>query len=260
MKFRRSLERLKEKAPQLLIIAFVVFIVLVILLDSLEDTAIEGGPFKGTPLYALLSAATMITHDITSTISSWGYVGIFSLMLIEASSLPVPSEVILPFSGYLISHGYLNFYLTVLISTLAGIMGSLIDYYIGLKGTNLLSRRKVFDKLFFDKMRLETAERWFNKYGAFVVFAGRMVPGFRTLISFPAGAVKMRLTKFIAYTTAGCLLWNAVLISIGVYVGANWGEVAGVSRYIIIGFLATVLVTFIVFLIRRRKGTLPKRS
>jgi membrane protein DedA with SNARE-associated domain len=255
LKFRRSLERLKGKAPQLLVLAFVVFVVLVILLDTLEDTSIEGGSFKGTPLEALLSAVTMITQSVTSTISSWGYAGIFSLMLIEASSLPVPSEVILPFSGYLISQGYLNFFLTVLVSTLAGITGSLIDYYIGLKGINLLARRKVLDKLFFDKRRLEMAERWFNKYGAFVVFAGRMVPAFRTLISFPAGAVKMRLTKFIVYTAAGCLVWNAFLIYIGVYVGANWGEVAGVSRYIIIGFLAAVLVGLIVFLIRRRKGT-----
>lgn len=254
MKFRRSLVRLKGKAPQLLVLAFVAFVILVILLDTLEDTSIEGASFKGTPLDALLNAVTMITQNVTATIKSWNYVGIFSLMLLEASSLPIPSEVILPFSGYLISQGHLNFLITILVSTLAGTTGSLIDYYIGMKGITLLARRKVLDKLLFDKTRLEMAERWFNKYGTFAVFLGRMIPGFRTLISFPAGAVKMHLTKFIAYTTAGCLMWNAFLIYIGVYMGANWREVAGVSRYIIIGFLTAVLLALIVFLIRRRKG------
>jgi membrane protein DedA with SNARE-associated domain len=260
LKFRRSLERLKEKAPQLLVLAFVAFVILVIVLDTLEDTSIEGVAFKGTPLEALLSAVTMITQSVTATISSWNYVGIFSLMLLEASSLPIPSEVILPFSGYLISQGHLNFLITILVSTLAGTTGSLIDYYIGMKGITLLARRKVLDKLLFDKTRLEMAERWFNKYGAFVVFLGRMIPGFRTLISFPAGAVKMHLAKFIVYTTAGCLMWNTFLIYIGVYVSANWREVAGVSSYIIIGFLIVVLVTLIAFLIRRRKGRQPTKN
>jgi membrane protein DedA with SNARE-associated domain len=261
LKFRRSLERLKGKAPQLLVLAFVVFVILVILLDTLEDTSIERAAFKGTPLDALLSAVTMITQNVTATIKSWNYVGIFSLMLLEASSLPVPSEVILPFSGYLISQGLLNFLITLLVSTLAGTTGSLIDYYIGMKGITLLARRKVLDKLLFGKTRLEMAERWFNKYGAFVVFLGRMIPGFRTLISFPAGAVKMHLAKFILYTTAGCLMWNAFLIYIGVYVGANWREVAGVSRYIIIGFLvAAVLVALIVLLNGRRKGRQPTKN
>jgi len=80
-----------------------------------------------------------------------------------------------------------------------------------------------------------------------------MVPGFRTLVSFPAGAVKMVLSKFVVYTTAGCLVWNVILIYIGVYLGEKWREVAGVSHYIIIGFAAAILVALIVFLIRRRK-------
>jgi membrane protein DedA with SNARE-associated domain len=82
-----------------------------------------------------------------------------------------------------------------------------------------------------------------------------MIPGFRTLVSFPAGAVKMPLRKFAAYTTGGCLVWNAFLVHIGVYLGSNWREVAGVSRYLIIGVLAAILVVLVVFLIRRRKRT-----
>lgn len=100
---------------------------------------------------------------------------------------------------------------------------------------------------------MNTAERWFNKYGAPVVFLSRVVPGFRTLISFPAGAVKMPLSKFITYTTAGCLVWDIILIYIGVYVGANWREAAGVAHYLIILAAIALLIVFALFLIRRRK-------
>jgi membrane protein DedA with SNARE-associated domain len=252
---RRNLERFKGKAPQLLVLAIVVFVILIILLETLEDTLIEGGTFKGTPLDLLLNAVIMLTRDVTATVSSWGYAGIFLLMLFEASSLPVPSEVVLPFSGYLISLGQINLWLTILVSTLAGITGSLVDYYVGMKGIDLLTRRKALGKLLLNKARLETAERWFNKYGSLVVFLGRFVPGFRTLVSFPAGAVKMSLTRFIAFTLAGCLVWNAFLTYIGVYVGTNWREVAGVSHYVIIGVVAVILVAFVVFLISRKRGT-----
>jgi membrane protein DedA with SNARE-associated domain len=248
---------LKGKAPQLLVLAIVVFVILIILLETLEDTLIEGGTFKGTPLDLLLNAVIMLTRDVTATVSSWGYAGIFLLMLFEASSLPVPSEVVLPFSGYLVSLGQLNLWLTILVSTIAGITGSLIDYYIGMKGINVLIRQKTLGKL-LNKTRLETAERWFSKYGSLVVFLGRMIPGFRTLVSFPAGAVKMSLTRFIAFTLAGCLIWNTFLTYIGVYIGTNWREVAGVSHYIIIGVVAVILVAFVVFLIRRKQGNLKQ--
>jgi membrane protein DedA with SNARE-associated domain len=121
-----------------------------------------------------------------------------------------------------------------------------------MKGVNLLAEHKIRGKTLFNKARLETAKRWFKRYGVLAVFLSRMVPGFRTLVSFPAGAVKMPLPRFIAYTLAGCLIWNILLIYVGVYLGTNWQEVAGVSHYILIGFAATIFIAFIVLLIRRR--------
>jgi membrane protein DedA with SNARE-associated domain len=250
---RQSLQRLRRKAPQLLILAIITVLVLIVLLGTLEDTLIEGGPFTGTPLDLLLRALVTLTQNATSTVSSWGYAGIFLLMLLEASSLPVPSEVILPFAGYLVSLGQFNVWITILISTLAGMMGSLVDYYIGMKGMNLLAQRRVLDRVFFSRARLETVEKWFDKYGSLVVFLGRMIPGFRTLVSFPAGAVKMPLRKFTAYTACGCLVWDAFLIYIGIYVGVNWREVAGVSHYLILGVVAAILVVIAVLLIKRKR-------
>jgi membrane protein DedA with SNARE-associated domain len=256
MTITRNLESLKEKAPRLLPLAVVVIVILVILLDTLEDTLIEGGSFTDTSLALLFNFIIAFTQNVTAAVSSWSYAGIFSLMLLESSSLPIPSEVVLPFAGYLVSQGQLNLWITVLVSTFAGVTGSLIDYYIGLKGMNLLARRKILNRLLFSEAQLKRAEGWFKRYGVLAVFLSRMVPGFRTLVSFPAGAVKMLLPKFIAYTMAGCLVWNAILIYGGVCLSANWREVAGVSHYIIIGFAAAILIAFIVFLIRRRKKSL----
>ena len=255
MKFRQELGRIKRKAPQLLLVAIVVIVIAIIFLDTLEDTLIEGGSFAGTPLGTIANAIVVFTQSVTATVSTWGYSGIFLLMLLESSSLPIPSEVILPFSGYLVSLGQLNVWIVIIVSTLAGIAGSLIDYYIGMKGTNLLARRRILDKLLFNKARLETAEKWFDKYGAFAVFLSRMVPGFRTLVSFPAGAMKMSMRKFVAYTTGGCLIWNTFLIYIGIYLGTDWRIAASISHYLIIGAAAVILVGIFVFLIRRKNRT-----
>jgi len=254
---RPSLRRLRGKAPQIVVLAIVVIVVLIVLLDTLEDTLVEGGPFTGTPVDLLLRAVLTLTQNVTATVSSLGYAGVFLLMLLEASSLPIPSEVILPFSGYLVSQGQLNLWITILVSTVAGIAGSMVDYYVAMKGTKLLVQRKALDKLLFGKVRLETVEAWFKKYGSLAVFLSRFIPGFRTLVSFPAGAVKMPLRKFVPYTISGCLIWNAFLIYTGVYVGANWREVAGLSHYLILGLLSAILLALIVFFVRRRKARPP---
>ena len=233
--------------------AVVVVVIVLVLLDTLEDTMIERGGFSGTPFALLLNAIVMLTESVTATVSSWDYAGIFFLMLLESSSLPIPSEVILPFSGYLVSLDQLNLWLTILVSTLAGITGSMVEYYVGMKRMDLLARQKTH--VLFSKARMETAERWFNKYDALMVFLSRLIPGSRALVSFPAGAVKMPLQKFVAYTTAGCLVGNAFLTCVGEYVGASWREVAGVSHYLIIGFLAAFLVALAWFLIERRRRT-----
>jgi membrane protein DedA with SNARE-associated domain len=246
---------LKGKAPQLLVLAIAIFVILIISLDTLEDTLIEGGSFGGTHLALLLNVIIAFTQNVTLTVSSLGYAGIFSLMLLESSSLPIPSEVVLPFAGYLVSQGQLNFWMTISIATLAGITGSLIDYYVGLKGVELIARQRILGKLPLNETRLETAKRWFKKYGVVAVFLSRLVPAFRTLISFPAGAMKMPLSKFIACTVAGCLAWNATLIYVGIYLGANWREIAGVSHYLIIGFAIAVLTALVIFLISRKKKT-----
>ncbi len=257
-----SISKLRMKLPQILVIAIVAVILAFVLLDTLEDTVIEGEPFAGTPLAAFFNAIITFTHNITGTVQSLGYVGLFVLMVLESSSLPVPSEVILPFTGYLISRGLLNFWAAVLVSTGAGLAGSLVDYYIGLKGMSALSKRASLRNLLYNKGRLTIAENWFKRYGPTTVFLSRLLPGFRTLISFPSGAVKMPLSKFVVYTTAGCLLWDIVLIYAGVVVGTRWRVIAGVASYLIITAVVVLVVALLLFIFsrKRRRKIMPPES
>jgi membrane protein DedA with SNARE-associated domain len=242
---------LRRKAPQIIAAAIIIVIAVYVLFELLEDVFVEGAPLTSGPL---VSAIISFTRDVTATVSSWGYSGIFVLMLLESSSLPVPSEVILPFAGYLVFKGQLNFWVTVIVATAAGVAGSLVDYYIGLKGVQALAKRRILGRVLFSMDQLAFAAIWFNRYGAIMVFVGRLIPGFRTLVSFPAGAVKMSLAKFVAFTTAGCILWNTVLIYVGYYLGIKWREVADVSHYAIIGVIAVFVVLIAAYLmVRRRK-------
>ncbi len=240
----------KRKAPQLIIAAVIIIVAGYFVFEILEDVLVEGSSLTNEPV---IGAIITFTHNVTDTISSWGYAGVFLLMLLEASSLPIPSEVILPFAGYMASVTQLDLGLTILCATIAGICGSLIDYYIGRKGVNVLTKYKLLGHVVFSPEQLATAANWFGKYGAAMVFLGRLVPGVRTFISFPAGAVKMSVAKFVVFTAAGCLIWNSILVYVGYYLGSNWAEVAGVSHYLILGVITVGAVVVAYWLIRRRK-------
>jgi len=247
---KQNLEKVRRKAPQLIVAAIAIGFVIYVLFEILEDVFVENAPMTSGPL---ISAMISLTHNVKDTVQSWGYSGIFVLMLLESSSVPIPSEVILPFAGYLVSTGYLNVWITITIATVAGIAGSLIDYYIGLEGVQSLSRHRILGRVLLSTNQLEIAAKWFNKNGSVMVFLCRLIPGFRTLVSFPAGAVRMPLPKFIVLTTAGCIVWNIILIYVGWYLGKNWAEVASVSRYLILATIIAVVIVVVAYLIKRKE-------
>jgi membrane protein DedA with SNARE-associated domain len=241
---------LRRKAPQIIAATIIIGIAVYVSFEFLEDVFIEGAPLTSGPL---VSAIISFTRNVKDTVSSWGYHGIFGLMVLESSSLPVPSEVILPFSGYLVFKGQLDFWVTVLVATIAAIAGSLIDYYIGLKGIQELTKHRILGRTLFSVDQLTFAGKWFNKYGTLTIFLARLIPGIRTLISFPAGAAKMPLAKFLVFTTAGCILWNSLLIYAGYYLGTNWTEAASASHYILIVVIAVLAALIAAYLVLRRK-------
>lgn len=250
---------LKAKAPKFLVIAIIILIVAYLLLDFLDDTIIEGGAFESSTLGMLLSGLGSFTMTVINLVSSWGYIGIFALMLLEASSLPIPSEAILPFSGYLVSMDMLSFWPVILISTAAGLLGSTIDYYIGMKGMGFLERTSL-SKTILDSSHIETAEKWLKKYGAVSIILSRMIPGFRTVISFPAGALKMPFVRFTIFTTIGCFMWDLVLVYSGLFLGAHWREIAFIFHYLLIGVVSIIVLAVVIFLIWRRKNKISQNK
>lgn len=158
---------------------------------------------------------------ITNAIAAMGYWGIGIGMAIESANIPLPSEVILPYGGYLVSCGRLEFYRAVMAGTIGGTLGSALSYYIGLKGGRpfLLKYGRYFG---FSVKHLETAERWFEQYGEATVFFTRLMPVIRTFISLPAGIAGMNFKRFIAYTFLGSLPWSLLLTYVGLKLGQNW--------------------------------------
>lgn len=157
-----------------------------------------------------------ILAQVTGIISHMGYLGIALCMAIESCNVPLPSEMIQPFSGYLVSTGRFGFVPAVLAGTLGGTFGSVVSYYIGLFAMDS-------PLLFWISPQKKTRLiAWFERYGEKTAFLARLVPGVRTFISLPAGAARMNIVKFIVYTFLGSLVWSILLTYLGYILGANW--------------------------------------
>ncbi len=162
-----------------------------------------------------------------------GYLGVLIAMTIESAMIPLPSELILPFAGFLVSdpnqvepltHGPWTFWIVVVVATLGNTLGSLIAYAIGAYGGRpFLERYGRY--LLIRHHEIELADRFFARYGAQTAFFSRLLPIVRTFISFPAGVARMPLRIFVAYSTAGAFIWSTVLVYAGTILGANWGAI-----------------------------------
>lgn len=222
---------------QLLITILLIFPVIFITVSYLEDfaeTNVQGGT------EGIVSIVTNLPRQAMILATEAGYVGVFILMLAEAAAFPIPSEIILPFAGYLVYKGTLDFWLVLIITTIAALIGSYFDYYVGLKlGQHLLRNRTL---PFVKEEHLRRAEKWFIRYGPIAVALFRLVPAARVLISFPAGLYRMNRAKFLTYTLAGCLPWNVALIYLGWWLGSSWDAVVEAFRYINLVAYAALIV------------------
>ena len=166
----------------------------------------------------------ILANFVIQTIDILGYPGIFFLMLIESAGIPMPSEIIMPFSGFLVAEGKMNFWLVSFVGAFANLAGSLIAYWIGLKGGRALIE-KYGKYILISKKDLDLADRWFVKFGSATAFFGRLLPIVRTYISFPAGVAKMDIKRFSLYTFAGALPWSMLFTWLGVKMGSNWEQI-----------------------------------
>ncbi len=174
-------------------------------------------------IYDLLA---FLSNWIVNFISSAGYWGIFVLMALESALIPVPSEMIMPFSGFLVWEETLSWWPVILWGTIGNLVGSVVAYFIGKYGGRALVL-KYGKYILVSSDDVERAEKWFNKYGSASIFFSRLLPVVRTFISLPAGVAKMPLKKFILYTILGSFIWSFFLTYIGMVLGNNWTSLKG---------------------------------
>lgn len=162
-----------------------------------------------------------ITSWVVEMISNLGYAGVTGLMALESACIPIPSEVIMPFSGYLVWAEKFSFLAVVFWGTVGNLLGSLIAYFAGFFGGRPLIE-KYGKYLLISREDIDRAQGWFSKYGSWSVFFSRLLPVVRTFISLPAGMARMPLGKFCLYTFLGSLPWSFVLTYVGVIMGEQW--------------------------------------
>jgi membrane protein DedA with SNARE-associated domain len=176
---------------------------------------------------------TFVIPFLNSLYGAVGYLGVLIAMAIESAMIPFPSELILPYAGFLISdptqlepitHGPWSFWIVVIVATLGNTIGSLVGYAIGSYGGRpFLQRWGRY--LLIREHEIQSAERFFLRYGAATAFFSRLLPVVRTFISFPAGVARMPLPKFIVFSTAGAFLWSLALVFAGTQLGAHWVDI-----------------------------------
>ena len=193
-----------------------------------------------------------LANFVIQTISTSGYIGIFFLMIAESALIPIPSEIIMPFSGYLVSTGKLNPILVIISGSIGNLVGSLVAYIIGVKlGREFILKYGKY--VLLKKSHLDWTESYFRKYGDRSTFLSRLLPAIRTYISLPAGIAKMDLKKFSVYTLAGSIVWSTMLTYVGIVLGEEWTKIRHYSDYIDAAVIIGFIIIFII-IVKKRIG------
>ncbi len=191
---------------------------------------------------------------IISFLTEWGYLALFLTIMLENMNIPIPSEIILGFAGFLVSQGIFSFWPAILIGTVGGLTGSLLSYWLGSSGGRRLLL-KYGRHVYLSEKKLIAADSLFNLYGGMAVFTGRILPGVRTFISLPAGVARYPLHRFILFTVLGTVPWTIFLVYAGYMLGDNWQMLVDYDKEIfLVCLLLAALITGAYVLYRRRKG------
>ena len=191
-----------------------------------------------------------------STLDSWGYTGVVALMVLENVFPPIPSEVVMPYAGYVAAQGDLRLWGVIVAGTVGSVLGALPLYYLGHRvGVDRL--RDWSDRhghwLMLAPGEIDRASRWFEDHGRKTVFFARLVPGLRSLISIPAGMCRMNLAQFLLWTAAGTAIWAGLLGWAGSALGERYERIGtwlGPVTWIVLGGLA---VWYVVYVWRRKR-------
>lgn len=198
-------------------------------------------------------------HWLIGAISALGYPGIILLMAIESSVLPLPSELVMPPAGYLVSQGQMSAGLAIAAGTLGSVLGALLNYLLAVTvGEPVLRRYGKF--VLISERSLDRTEAFFRRHGEISTFLGRLLPVIRHLISIPAGMSRMALGRFVAFTALGAGIWCGILTYLGWLIGRHGGDVARaigpyVHRTLLYYVLPGAVVIVALYVWWRRRGS-----
>lgn len=192
------------------------------------------------------------TQIFLSFIASWGYVAVAVLMAAENACIPIPSELILGFAGYLIFAGHMSFEGALLAGMVGGLLGSLFAYEVGARGGRPFVDK--YGKYFLIKQsHVNVAQEWFDRYGLKAVFFSRMLPVVRTFISLPAGFARVDSKRFFLYTIAGSLPWTAAILYAGMVLGESWTDLMEYGHEASMIFVVVAVIVIAVLYLRWRR-------
>lgn len=185
-----------------------------------------------------------LTELVIKTIDAFGYFGVGILMGLESAAIPIPSEVIMPFSGFLVSQGKMSLFFVALAGAVGSVVGSWIIYEVARYGGRPLLE-KYGKYILISKSHLDSTDKFFQKYGMWATFIGRMLPVFRTYISIPAGLAGIDLKKFLILCFVGSFIWSYFLAWLGTVFGEHWEKIKDYMHYISIAILIVVVLLIV---------------
>ncbi|EEZ92980.1 MAG: SNARE associated protein [Candidatus Parvarchaeum acidiphilum ARMAN-4] len=197
--------------------------------------------------------------QILAFLESNSYSAIFVLMFLESVILPIPSEVVLPFTGFLIAIGKINPYLGFSDAVAASILGSLVGFMLGyFLGIEIFMRYS--KKLGFKDLEYEKGIKWIKKYGDYFAFFTKLLPAVRSIAGIICGAFKMDIKKFLVYSSAGILIWSGFLVYTGYYLSNNWEAIANVFEKAGVYVAAVFVLFFLIYIFRKNIASILRMN
>ena len=200
-----------------------------------------------------------LVENLTHLIEGYGLLAVFILMTAESALIPIPSEVTMPFAGFLVGRGVMNFWTVVFVGASANLVGSWLAYWLGyIKGEEWvrLAIKKWGKWLLIKESEFDKAKGWFHTKGQWIAFGSRLLPVVRTFISLPAGIARMNLPLFSALTFIGSFIWSAFLTYLGLKLGQNWLAIEPYFRkfqFVIVGLGVAAVVLYVWSHLKRKK-------